>query len=75
MNKTVVVDGSVLNIRINKVPVAYENKVAIEDCYIISKDGVEIIRCPVTHKTLLLEHFVKNSDMQYFMGFKEKDLN
>lgn len=75
MNKTVVVDGSVLNIRINKVPVAYENKVTIEDCYIISKDGVEVLRCPVSHKTLLLEYLVKNSDMHYFMGLKEKDLN
>lgn len=75
MNKTVVVDGSVLNIRINKVPVAYENKVAIEDCYIISKDGVEVVRCPVSHKNLLLEYLVNNSDMHYFMGLKEKDLN
>ena len=54
MNETVVVDGSTLNIK-RKYRLTQENgKVRYEDCYIISKDGVVIIECPVRKRDVML---------------------
>lgn len=75
MNKTVVVDGSTLNIK-RKYRLTQENgKVRYEDCYIISKNGVVIIECPVRKKELMLKFFRDNADMSYYQELKNKESN
>ena len=75
MNETVVVDGSTLNIK-RKYRLTQENgKVRYEDCYIISKDGVVIIECPVRKKELMLKFFRDNADMDFYQELKNHNSN
>ena len=73
MNETVEVDGSILNI-MRKYRLTQENgKVRYEDCYIISKDGVVIIECPVRKKDIMLKFFRDNADMSFYSELKNKE--
>lgn len=70
MDKTVVVDGSTLNIKTKNCFVEENGKVRLEPCYIISKNGKEIMRCPVSQKNILIEILSGNADLDYYNELK-----
>lgn len=73
MNKTVVVDGAILNIKRKYCFTAINGKIGFENCYIISKNGKELMRCPVNQKDLLMEVLSGNADMGYYQELKNSN--
>ena len=75
MNETMIVDGNTLNIK-RKYCITEENgKIRFEECYIISKNGTELMRCPVRQKNILLGVLRGNADLDYYQELKNKESN
>lgn len=73
MNQTVVVDGAVLNIKKKHFFVNNNGKVKFQECYVVSKNGVELFKYPVDRKTELIKMLRESADDTYYNEIKQKE--
>ena len=73
MNRSITVDGNVLNIKTKFVVCSRKPRMILTEAIVVSKNGKEVLTIPAKHKGLLLNMLSRDMDIDYYLSLKSED--
>lgn len=73
MNRSITVDGNVLNIKTKFVVCSRNPRMFLTEAIVVSKNGKEVLTIPAKHKGLLLNMLSSDMDIDYYLSLKSED--
>lgn len=73
MNRSITVDGNVLNIKTKFVVFSRNPRMFLTEAIVVSKNGKEVLTIPAKHKSLLFNMLSSGMNIDYYLSLKSED--